>query len=137
VASNGERGIVMLIQANDKSWVDEWLDGIRDKRTRARIERQIDKLGRGLGVQKNLKDVSELKIDLGPGYRVYYALWDQKTVVVLIGGGDKSSQSRDIASARQLWTDFEDSGYPAAALRPRKEADVGAQEAPDAGGGAQ
>ncbi len=115
--SEAERRLAVLIQANGKSPLEEWLRGLRDKPTRLRVLRQIDKLRRDLGVQKSLKDVSELKIDLGPGYRVYYALLDQNTVVVLIGGGDKSSQSKDIESARQLWKAFENGGHTEAALR--------------------
>ncbi len=115
--SETERRLAVLVQANDKSPMEEWLRGLRDKSKRLKILRQIDKLRRDLGVQKHLKDVAELKIDLGPGYRVYYALLDQKTLVVLIGGGDKSSQSKDIESARHLWKAFEDSGHAAAALR--------------------
>lgn len=76
--SDPERKLVMLVQANDKCPVEEWIRGLRDKVTRLKIERQIDKLARGLGLQKSLGSVSELKIDLGPGYRVYYALLDQK-----------------------------------------------------------
>jgi len=113
--SQVERRIAVLIQENNKSPVEEWLRDIRDKPTRLKILRQIDKLRRELGVQKNLNGVTELKIDLGPGYRVYYALLGQKTLVVLIGGGDKSSQSKDIASARQLWKAFEEGGYAEAA----------------------
>jgi putative addiction module killer protein len=90
--------------------------------TRARIERHIYKLSRGLGVQKGLKGVYELKIDIGPGYRVYYAFLDQKTLVVLIGGGDKSSQSRDIVDVRRLWEEFEKGGHSLVALRAWKEA---------------
>ncbi len=115
--SEAERSLAVLIQANGKSPLEEWLRGLRDKPTRLRVLRQIDKLRRDLGVQKSLKDVSELKIDLGPGYRVYYALLDQNTVVVLIGGGDKSSQSKDIESARQRWEAFENGGHAEAALR--------------------
>jgi len=115
--SETERRLAVLIQANDKSPVEEWLRGVRDKPTRLRLLRQIDKLRRDLGVQKALKGVAELKIDLGPGYRVYYALLDQRTLVVLVGGGDKSSQSKDIGDAQQLWKAFEDGGYAETALR--------------------
>ncbi len=115
--SETERRLAVLVQPNNKSPLEEWLRGLRDKPTRLKILRQIDKLRRGLGVQKNLKNIAELKIDLGPGYRVYYALLDANTLVVLIGGGDKSSQSKDIETARQLWQAFEDSGHTEAALR--------------------
>lgn len=119
--SDPERKLVMLVQANDKCPFEEWIRGIRDKVTRLKIERQIDKLARGLGLQKSLGSVSELKIDLGPGYRVYYVLFDQKTLVALLGGGDKSDQNRDIAQAKQLWQSFEDSGHSEAALRSWRE----------------
>ena len=120
--SDPECKLVMLVQSNDKCPVEEWIRGIRDKVTRLKIERQIDKLARGLGLQKSLGSISELKIDLGPDYRIYYALLDQKTLVVLLSGGDKSDQGRDIAQAKQLWQDFEDSGHSEAALRSWREA---------------
>lgn len=112
-----ERRLLMLVLDNDKCPIEEWLGGIRDKPTRARIERQIDKLSRDLGVQRGLQGMAELKIDFGPGYRVYYGFLNQKTVVVLIGGGDKSGQAQDIADARQLWSGFVKGGASEAALR--------------------
>jgi putative addiction module killer protein len=115
--SDGERRLAVLVQTNGKAPFEEWLQGIRDKTTRLKILRQIDKLTRDLGTQKHLKGIAELKIDLGPGYRVYFALLDQKTLVVLIGGGDKSSQSKDIENAGRMWKEFEDSGHAEAALR--------------------
>ena len=119
--TDGERKLVVLVLADGKSPLEEWLRGLRDKPTRLKILRQIDKLRRDLGVQKSLKGIAELKIDLGPGYRVYYAILDPKTLVVLIGGGDKSRQSKDIAAARRLWEDFEDGGHSEAALRAWNE----------------
>lgn len=118
---DAERTLVMLVLANEKCPVEEWLDRIRDKTTRARIERQTDKPSRGLGAQKGLQGVAELKIDFGPGYRVYYGLLDQKTIVVLIVGGDKSNQNRDIADARQLCADFQAGGSAEAALKAWNE----------------
>lgn len=115
--ADAERRPAVLVQANDKSPFEEWLGGIRDKTTRSKILRQIDKLTRNPGTQKYLQGIAELKIDLGRGYRVYCALLDQKTLVILIGGGDKSSQRQDIESARQLWRDFEESDCSEAALR--------------------
>jgi hypothetical protein len=50
--------------------------------------------------------VWELKIDFGPGYRVYFGE-DGPTIVVLLCGGDKGSQSRDIAEAKKYWTDYQ------------------------------
>ena len=60
-----------------------------------------DNLGKNRSVGEG---VYELKIDYGPGYRVYYGL-DKKTVVLLLLGGDKSSQKKDITQARTFWED--------------------------------
>lgn len=65
--SDAERKLVMLVLDNDKCPVEEWLDRVRNKPTRARIERQIDKLARGLGEQKGLQGIVELKLTLGRG----------------------------------------------------------------------
>ena len=116
-----ERRLVMLVLDNGNGLLQEWLEGIRDKTTRARIQRQIDKLSRDLGTQKGLQGIAELKLDFGPGYRVHYGFLDARTVVVLIGGGDKPSQSKDIADARQLWADFTTGGTSEAALRAWKQ----------------
>lgn len=127
-----ERKLTVLVLADGKAPMEEWLRGLRDKPTRLRILRQIDKLRRDLGLQKSLKGIAELKIDLGPGYRVYYALLDPKTLVVLIGGGDKSTQGKDIAAARRLWQDFEAGGHSQAALREWNAAQPATEEtAPD------
>ena len=86
-----ERKLLMLVLDNRKCPLWEWLSAIRDKPTRARIERQIDKLCRDLGSQKGLQGIGELKIDFGPGFRVYYGFLDEKTIVVLIGGASESA----------------------------------------------
>ncbi len=92
--------------------------------TRARIARQIDKLGRGnFGVWRSVGEgVAELKLDFGPGYRVYYARMGSVTVV-LLGGGDKSGQSRDIKTAQDLWRKFQATELSEARLAswPRNE----------------
>lgn len=123
-----ERKLVVLALTDGSSPVEDWVCGLRDKPTRLKILRQIDKLKRGLGEQKNLNGISELKIDLGPGYRVYYALLDRNTLVVLLGGGDKSSQSKDIVAARQLWQDFKDSGQAKTSLRAWNETQAPAED---------
>ena len=109
--------LLMLVKENNKCEIEEWLRKMRDKQARAIVLRNIDKLSRGLGNQKSLQGISELKIDYATGYRVYYAFLDGQTVVVLIGGGDKSSQKDDIKSAKEIWDDFNKSGQPEAALR--------------------
>jgi putative addiction module killer protein len=90
----------------------DWLDGLRDSRAKAGIARRIDRLASGNpGDTKFLgKGVSELRIDHGPGYRVYY-MRRGALLIVLLCGGDKSTQSKDIAEAMELaanWTDEED-----------------------------
>ena len=80
-----------------------WLDSLRDLAARARIQVRIDRLVHGNpGQHRRLGDgVFELKIDVGPGYRVYYTLRGV-SVVLLLAGGDKSSQDRDIVKAARL-----------------------------------
>jgi putative addiction module killer protein len=87
----------------------DWLDRLRDQAGRARILVRVDRLIHGNpGDHRSLQGgVSELKIDFGPGYRVYYTQRGEQLLLLLIGG-DKSSQARDIAKAQQLAEDFED-----------------------------
>ena len=78
----------------------DWIDALRDRGGRARIQVRVDRLAHGNpGQHRNLTDgVSELKIDVGPGYRVYYTERGEE-LIVLLAGGDKSSQQQDIAVA--------------------------------------
>ena len=87
----------------------DWLDRLRDHAGRARILVRVDRLIHGNpGSHRNLQGgVSELKIDFGPGYRVYYTQRGEQLLLLLIGG-DKSSQTKDIAKAQQLAKDFEE-----------------------------
>lgn len=85
----------------------DWLDALQDRSARARIETRIDRLALGLfGDMKTLRDgVCELRIDTGPGYRVYYA-FAGRALILLLCGGDKRSQRRDISRAVNYWRDF-------------------------------
>ncbi|MEP3246705.1 MAG: type II toxin-antitoxin system RelE/ParE family toxin [Sneathiella sp.] len=80
-----------------------WLSGLKDKKTRLIIAGRIDRMERGLpGDTKSVGgDVSELRIHYGKGYRVYYTRRGG-TIVILLCGGDKSSQSKDISKAQKL-----------------------------------
>lgn len=82
----------------------EWLDGLNDIKARQKIRIRLDRVRLGnLGNNRTLGDgVFELKIDYGPGYRVYYAL-DGKAVVLLLIGGNKSTQGEDIEQAKTYW----------------------------------
>jgi putative addiction module killer protein len=80
-----------------------WINSLKDRAGRARIQVRVDRLVHGNpGQHRVLTDgVRELKIDFGPGYRVYYTE-HEGVVIVLLAGGDKSSQQRDIKNAIAL-----------------------------------
>ena len=81
----------------------KWLDGLRDRKARARIGDRLRRLSDGnTGDSKPVGDgVQELRLHFGPGYRIYY-MWQGDVLIILLNGGDKNSQSRDIAKARLL-----------------------------------
>lgn len=81
----------------------QWLDGLKDVAGRARILMRVDRLVHGNpGSHRNLTHgVSELKVDVGPGYRVYYTQRGSH-FLLLLAGGSKSTQSQDIERAIQL-----------------------------------
>jgi putative addiction module killer protein len=81
----------------------KWLDGLNDARAYARIETRIFRLGLGLpgDVKAVGKGVSELRIDYGPGYRVYFTKRG-KLLIFILAGGDKSTQAKDIRTAIKL-----------------------------------
>lgn len=86
----------------------EWLASLRDARTRARIAARLNRLVVGnFGDCRPVRDgVWELRIDVGPGYRVYYAMINLRCVL-LLGGGDKRKQSADINRAVEHWNDYQ------------------------------
>ena len=81
----------------------EWINSLKDGTVRARIQVRIDRLVHGNPGQfrRLTRGVSEMKIDVGPGYRVYYTERGGE-LIVLLAGGDKSSQQRDIQTAVEL-----------------------------------
>jgi putative addiction module killer protein len=88
---------------------EEWLDSLKDAKAQARVAVRVNRLAGGnFGDHKALGDgVWELRIDWGPGYRVYYGLVG-KTVVLLLCGGDKRKQAADIAKALEYWKDYKE-----------------------------
>jgi putative addiction module killer protein len=88
---------------------DIWFTGIRDAGTRARIETRVDRLGLGnfSNCSSAKEGVIELKIDVGPGYRVYFGR-DGDTLVILLGGGKKDTQDADMELARRYWREWKD-----------------------------
>jgi putative addiction module killer protein len=100
--------VVRYITESGKDVFGEWLADLDDLRAAAKILVRIDRLAAGnLGDCKPLRDgVWELRIDWGPGYRVYYAMAG-KVRVLLLCGGDKRKQSADIKRAVEYWKDFQ------------------------------
>jgi putative addiction module killer protein len=99
--------VVRYINESGKDVISEWLTELKDARTRAKIVARLDRLERGnFGDCKSLQEgVWELRINWGPGYRVYYGMIDQKCVLLLCGG-DKSSQQSDIKRAIKYFNDY-------------------------------
>jgi putative addiction module killer protein len=92
-----------VIEVRQTARYERWFTGLRDSRARARIQARVRRLSTGnFGDVKPVGEgVSELRIDYGPGYRVYF-VQRGATLVVLLAGGDKRTQDRDIATARAL-----------------------------------
>jgi putative addiction module killer protein len=86
----------------------EWFDGLRDRHAKERIAVRVDRLALGLfGDAKPLREgVRELRIDYGPGYRVYYAIAG-RSIVLLLCGGDKRGQRPDITRAVGYCMEFQ------------------------------
>lgn len=91
----------------------DWLDSLTDNKTKARIVARVNRMAAGnFGDCKPLRDgVQELKIDFGPGYRVYLSK-QGPVLVLLLCGGDKSDQSRDIERAIAYLKDWKQRGKP-------------------------
>ncbi|MCL4558843.1 MAG: type II toxin-antitoxin system RelE/ParE family toxin [Deltaproteobacteria bacterium] len=101
------REVLYYKKADDDVPFLKWLYSIEDKTTRAKMRIRLDRIAAGnLGNYRPVGDgVNELKIDYGPGYRIYFAFDGQKIVVILCGG-DKSSQGKDIKLAKEYWADY-------------------------------
>ena len=93
---------------DEKSYFAEWFTGL-DAAPAARIDRYVRRMEFGnFGDSKSVgKGVRELRIDFGPGYRVYYGV-DEGRIVLLLGGGTKCGQSRDIRNAIAGWTTYKE-----------------------------
>ena len=86
----------------------KWFEKLKDLQAMARIDARIDRLAQGnSGDSRFLGDISELRIDYGSGYRVYYKDTGKK-IIVLLCGGDKSTQRKDILKAREISRFYEE-----------------------------
>lgn len=86
----------------------EWFDSIKDDKFRLRIQMKLDRVSMGnMGDCKYLSEgVSEFRLDFGPGYRLYFAATDND-IILLLCGGHKSSQRKDIKRAIIYWKDYQ------------------------------
>ena len=94
------------VSADGRSYFREWLDAL-DIRARARIQARVLRFETGnLGDHKSVGGgIWEARLMFGPGYRIYFGK-EGRSVILLLLGGDKSSQSRDIRNARRLWNEY-------------------------------
>lgn len=99
--------IIIYADENGREPYRNWIDNLKDKKSQQRIRARIRRLGEGLyGDCDSVGDgVSELRMFFGLGYRVYFGE-DADNIVVLLCGGDKNSQSRDIRNAKEYWKDY-------------------------------
>jgi putative addiction module killer protein len=98
-----------MIQIQQTEAYAKWFAGLRDRAARARIDIRIRRLSLGnAGDAKPVGEgVSELRVDHGPGYRVYF-IQRGEVVIVLLAGGDKSTQDKDISTAKSLARDLKE-----------------------------
>lgn len=103
--------IIIYADANGHEPYRSWIDSLKDTKNQQRIRTRIRRLGEGLYGDCNSvgESVSELRMFFGPGYRVYFGE-DADHIVVLLCGGDKDSQSRDIKNAKKYWKDYKNNG---------------------------
>ena len=102
-----ERLIQEYITAGGKNPFRYWFDSLKDIQTQVKIDVRIGRLRLGnFGDAKSIgKGVYELRIQFGPGYRIYYGLEGSK-IVLLLCAGDKSSQKKDIKDAHAYWQEY-------------------------------
>jgi len=98
-----------MIEVRKTATFSDWMAGLRDHRARAKIAARIDRLAlcNAGDVRPVGEGVSELRIHSGPGYRVYFVARG-KALIVLLCGGDKSTQNKDIKTAKMLAVGLED-----------------------------
>jgi putative addiction module killer protein len=103
------REIIYFEDSNGNQPAYDWVEKLKDKKTRVIIKGRIRRLEEGnLGYTRSVgQGLIELKIDYGPGYRVYLG-FDGDTIIVILAGGDKSSQSKDIETAKARWSDYKE-----------------------------
>lgn len=96
---------IYITQENKKPFV-EWLESL-DKEYRYRVKERLDRVALGnFGDWKSLDEgINELRLNFGSGYRIYFGQ-EKNSIILLLCGGNKASQKKDIKKARQYWKDF-------------------------------
>ena len=104
------RELQIYSDPNGREPFTEWLKSLRDRTIRKRIQARIDRIEAGnLGDHKSVGDgIFELRFQFGPGYRIYFGEVDN-IIILLLCGGDKSSQNRDIERAKVYWQEYKES----------------------------
>lgn len=104
---SAQKELIIYESQSGKVPFEEWLEDLKDKKGRAKIRVQLDRLAQGnMGKCASIgKGVFELKVNFGPGYRIYFGQ-DGKRLIILLCGGDKSTQRKDIQKAQEYWTDY-------------------------------
>ncbi len=99
--------LLEYLTENNKNPFRKWLEGLHDRQARAKIRVRLNRIRLGnFGDSKSVGDgVHEIRVRYGPGYRVYFG-HKGNTVVILLFGGDKKTQSKDIALAKRYWSDY-------------------------------
>ena len=107
MTSSQPRQVQRYTKPDGKIPFDEWFNSLRDIKAKYRVELRINRLELGnLGDYRSVGEgVCELRIDYGPGYRVYFGQIGT-TIVLLLCGGDKSTQNKDIDKAIEYWIDY-------------------------------
>jgi putative addiction module killer protein len=111
VRSVEPKTVLVYQDVNRREPFTEWLNGLRDKKGRRAILKRIGRLEQGLygDCESVGEGVSELRIFLGPGYRIYFGE-EAGHLVILLMGDDKGTQTRDIKTAKEYWKEYQAHG---------------------------
>jgi putative addiction module killer protein len=107
--SGKKKTLIIFKDKSGKEPFTRWLESIKDRKTRTRIYARLDRLEVGNpGDNRSIENgVFELRLQFGPGYRIYYGE-DGKVLVILLTGGDKKTQSKDIKKALFYWKSYKE-----------------------------
>jgi putative addiction module killer protein len=99
--------VIFYADENDKRPFEKWIESLKDIRAKGKVLAKIEHMSDGnFGDHKRYGGgVAEVRIHYGPGYRIYYGM-DDETLIVLLCGGDKSSQTKNFKQAKAFWKDY-------------------------------